>query len=78
MDFSQFYQKIQSILEAELPSGASIVKEGCRIAEGIEIGRSAFMDKMGVDSELEYKRHCIKNKQIMYPATCSFQCGRDT
>ena len=48
MDFSQFYQKVQSILETELPSGASIVKEGCGIAEDIEIGRTAFMDKMGV------------------------------
>ena len=78
MDFSQFYQKVQLILEAELPSGASIVKEGCSIAEDIEIGRTAFMDKMGVDSELEYKRHCIKNKQIMYHAHIGMNTWRDT
>jgi hypothetical protein len=78
MDFSQFYQKIQSILETELPSGASIVKEGCGIAEDIEIGRTAFMDKMGVDSELEYKRHCIENKQIMYHAHIGMNTWRDT
>ncbi len=77
MDFSQFYQKIQSILEAELPSGTSIVKEGCGIAEDIEIGRTAFMDKMGVDSELEYKRHCIKNKQIMYHAHIGMNTWED-
>jgi hypothetical protein len=78
MDFSQFYQKVQLILEAELPSGASVVKEGCSIAEDIEIGRTAFMDKMGVDSELEYKRHCIKNKQIMYHAHIGMNTWRDT
>jgi len=78
MDFSQFYQKVQSILEAELPSGASIVKEGCGIAEDIEIGRTAFMDKMGVDSELEYKRHCIKHSQIMYHAHIGMNTWRDT
>ena len=78
MDFSQFYQKVQLILEAELPSGDSIVKEGCSIAEDIEIGRTAFMDKMGVDSELEYKRHCIKNKQIMYHAHIGMNTWRDT
>ncbi len=78
MDFSQFYQKIQSILESELPSGASIVKEGCGIAEDIEIGRTAFMDKMGVDSELAHKRNCIKNKQIMYHAHIGMNTWGDT
>jgi methylmalonyl-CoA mutase cobalamin-binding subunit len=78
MDFSTFYQKVQSILETELPPGASIVKEGCHIAENIEIGRTAFMDKMGIDSELEYKRHCIKNRQIMYHAHIGMNTWRDT
>jgi len=78
MDFSTFYQKVQSILEIELPSGASIVKEGYRIAENIEIGRTTFMDKMGIDSELEYKRHCIKNRQIMYHAHIGMNTWRDT
>ncbi|MCP4626061.1 MAG: cobalamin B12-binding domain-containing protein, partial [bacterium] len=62
----------------ELPSGASIVKEGCCIAENIEIGRTAFMDKMGIDSELEYKRHCIKNRQIMYHAHIGMNTWQDT
>jgi hypothetical protein len=44
MNFSQFYQKIQTILEAELPFGTSIIKEGCDIAKDIEIGRTAFME----------------------------------
>ena len=78
MDFSVFYQKIQSILETELPSGASVVKEGCHIAEDIEIGRTAFMDKMGVSSELEYKRQCIKNGHIMYHAHIGMNTWADT
>jgi len=78
MNFSKFYQKIQSIHNTELPPGSSIVKEGCRIAEDIKIGRTAFMDKMGVDSELAYKRLCIENKQIMYHAHIGMNTWRDT
>ena len=33
-----------------------------------EIGRTAFMAEMGVDSELEYKKQCIKDNQIMFHA----------
>jgi len=78
MDFSLFYQKVQSILETDLPTGASIVNEGCKIAEDIEIGRTAFMEKMGVNSELAYKRQCIKSKQIMYHAHIGMNTWEDT
>lgn len=78
MDFSRFHNKVQSILDVELPSGASIIKEGCRMAEDIQIGRTAFMDKMGVDSELAYKRDCIKSKQIMYHAHIGMNTWPDT
>ncbi len=78
MNFSQFYQKIQTILEAELPFGTSILEEGCDIAKDIELGRTAFMDKLGVDSELEYKRQCINNKQVMYHAHIGMNTWQDT
>ena len=78
MDFSLFYQKVQSILETELPSGASLIKEGRSIAENIEIGRTAFMDKMGVNSELGYKRQCIQNQQITYHAHIGMNTWQDT
>jgi hypothetical protein len=68
MQFSWFRQKVKKILKAELPSGASVSKEGRFIAEDIQVGRTAFMDKMGVDSELEYKKQCIKDRQIMFHA----------
>jgi hypothetical protein len=78
MDSSLFHQRVQSILETELPSGASVVKEGRGIARNIEIGRTAFMDKMGVGSELEYKRQCIENAQIMYHAHIGMNTWEDT
>ncbi len=78
MNFSRFHKKVQSILDIELPKGASIIKEGCRMAEDIQIGRTAFMDKMGVDSELAYKWDCIKNGQIMYHAHIGMNTWPDT
>jgi len=78
MDSSLFHQRVRSILETELPSGASAVQEGRSIARNIEIGRTAFMDKMGVGSELEYKRQCIENAQIMYHAHIGLNTWEDT
>ena len=68
MKFSQFHQKIQAILDVHLPSGSSMADEGRRIASEIIIGRTAFMDEMGVDSEREYKERCIKDNRVMFHA----------
>jgi methylmalonyl-CoA mutase cobalamin-binding subunit len=68
MKFSEFRQCVQKILQVDLPAGAAVLKEGRLIAENINIGRTAFMDKMGVASELEYKKQCIKDNQIMFHA----------
>ncbi len=48
----------------ELPSGKSIIKQGCTTAGDIIIGRTALMDKMGVGSELEYKKQSMKDNRI--------------
>jgi methylmalonyl-CoA mutase cobalamin-binding subunit len=68
MKLSQFHQKIQQILDVDLPSGSSVAGEGHKIAGNIKIGRTAFMDEMGVDSELEYKKQCLKDGKIMFHA----------
>jgi methylmalonyl-CoA mutase cobalamin-binding subunit len=68
MKFSEFRHKILKILDVALPSSASVSKEGGSIAKSIQIGRTAFMDKMGVASEMDYKRQCMQNKQIMFHA----------
>jgi hypothetical protein len=78
MKFSRFQQIIQKILETELPSGGRVLKTGQALAGDIRIGRTAFMDKMGVASELEYKRQCIKNKQVMYHAHIGMNTWQDT
>ena len=54
------------------------IKQGLVLVGDIGIGRSAFMEKMGVASELEYKRQCIKNKQIMYHAHIGMNTWQDT
>jgi len=68
MNFSEFSQKVRKILNVDLPAGASIIREGRLAAEGIKIGRTAFMAEMGVDSELEYKTQCIKDNNVMFHA----------
>ena len=68
MNFSQFQQRVTDILDAELPAAGPVVSEGRSIAGDIEIGRTAFMDKMGVDSEIAYKRQCIRDGEIMFHA----------
>ena len=68
MNFSEFHQKIRKILEADLPSWASIANECHMIARNTRIGRTAFMDQMGVGSELEYKKQCIKDDKITFHA----------
>jgi methylmalonyl-CoA mutase cobalamin-binding subunit len=68
MKFSEFQKKVHAILDINLPSGQSVIKSGRSIAEDIAIGRTAFMDKMGVASEIEYKKQCMREKKIMYHA----------
>jgi len=68
MNFSEFSQSVRKILNVDLPAWASISKEGRSAADRIKIGRTAFMAKMGVGSELEYKKQCIKDKKIMFHA----------
>ena len=38
------------------------------LASGVDIGRSAFLDKYSVQSELEYKQQCMRDGRIMYHA----------
>ncbi len=47
------------------PGIDSIRAEAARLGRGIEIGRTAFFDEMGVSSELEYKRQAVKDGRIM-------------
>lgn len=68
MNFSEFQTRVQAILQTELPAAETIITQGRALAKELRIGRTAFLDKMGVASEAEYKRQCIREKQIMYHA----------
>jgi len=68
MKFSKFHKAVQDILKIELPSSKAIVNAGQAMAKDIRIGRTAFMRKMGVASELEYKKRCMQENTIMFHA----------
>ncbi len=68
MEFSEFHKKVREILDIDLPSAGPVINEGRLMAEGVKIGRTTFMDKMGLASEVEYKRACIREKKVMYHA----------
>jgi len=78
MKFSEFKKIVDKILEVELPNGRSLIDEGRAISKDIVIGRTAFMDKMGVSSEAEYKRTCIKENHIMFHAHIGMSKWSDT
>jgi methylmalonyl-CoA mutase cobalamin-binding subunit len=68
MKFSKFHSIVQGILESALPSSEAVVNAGRTMAGDIRIGRTAFMDKMGVASELDYKKRCMRENTIMFHA----------
>lgn len=73
-----FGEKVSAILKTELPSARSVFDAAKSIADGMKIGRSAFFDKVGVSSEVEYKRRCIKEGRIMYHAHIGMSTWADT
>ena len=68
MEFTEYQKKVEAILQTTLPRGDAIVAEGRAVASDTIIGRTMFMDEMGVGSEAEYKRWCIKDGTIMFHA----------
>ena len=68
LNFSEFQQSVRDILAIDLPAGNSVIKQAHVMAADINVGRTAFLDKMGVSSELEYKKQCLKDNRIMFHA----------
>ncbi|MBW1994190.1 MAG: hypothetical protein JRI77_07030 [Deltaproteobacteria bacterium] len=68
MQFEEFEQTVKHILGTAPPSGDRVAAEGRALAADVKIGRTLFMDKMGVDSEAEYKRRCMRDGVIMFHA----------
>ncbi len=75
----QLRERIGEILKsADLPKMETVLCESRKLADSVKIGRSLFMDKYGVSSELEYKRRCIKEKRIMYHAHIGMNTWTET
>ena len=68
MKFSEFHKKVRNILDIDLPAAGPVINEGRLMAQDVKIGRTAFMDKVGLASEVEYKKACIREKKVMYHA----------
>ena len=51
-----------------LPDFNQLRQQAIDLATGLRIGRSAFLDKYQVQSELEYKQQSMRDKRIMYHA----------
>ena len=59
--------------EPELPSAAELIAEGRKAAKTHTIGRSAFNEHYGVESEAEYKRQRMAEGRVMLHAQIGFR-----
>lgn len=72
-------EKIKELLySAKLPKMKAVLCESKEIASSIKIGRSMFMEKYEVSSELEYKRRSIKDGHIMFHAHIGMNTWQET
>lgn len=75
----ELQEKIVAIINSvDLPKMGAVLDESRRIAASVRIGRTAFMEKYDVSSELEYKRRCIKEGRIMYHAHIGMNTWAET
>jgi methylmalonyl-CoA mutase cobalamin-binding subunit len=65
---SQIEQRISGLAGEEIPDFNDVIRIGSDTAAQIKPGRSAFLEKYGCSSELEYKRQCMEDGRIMYHA----------
>ena len=66
------------IRSADLPKMEEVLCDSREIASSVKIGRSLFMEKYGVSSELEYKRRNIKERHIMFHAHIGMNTWHET
>lgn len=68
----------QQLIQEELPSLEEIKSRAVSVSKDWIIGRSPFMDKMGVNSEREYKERCKKEGRIMRHAHIGYNSAEET
>lgn len=72
-------EQIKKLLEsADLPKMEEVLCDSREIASSVKIGRSLFMKKYGVSSELEYKRRSIKEGHVMFHAHIGMNTWHET
>ena len=65
---SEAIDTIREALAAELADHNELRREALALADGIDIGRSAFCERYGVESEFQYKQQAMRDGHIMYHA----------
>ncbi|MFP3153956.1 cobalamin-dependent protein [Lachnospiraceae bacterium ZAX-1] len=68
----------QQLITEELPKLQEIQSTAKRMTADWVIGRSPFMDKMGVNSEREYKERCKREGRIMRHAHIGYNSAKET
>lgn len=68
MTHTRFEQVTRQSLADRLPDCGTVLNEAREISKTIRIGRTAALDKWGVESEAEFKRTCIRSGDISYHA----------
>jgi methylmalonyl-CoA mutase cobalamin-binding subunit len=65
---SQSIEALRPLLQTRLPDFNRLRAAALELAGQVSIGQSAFLQKFGIASELEYKRQAMRDGQIMYHA----------
>ena len=65
---SEPIETIRHAITAPLADSNELRRRARQLAGGISLGRSAFLDLHGVESEYEYKRQSMRDGRIMYHA----------
>lgn len=78
MTQTEFCRKIKHLLNETLPKGSDVIASGRALACGVTIGKTEFLKKHGVSSELEYKRRCIAERRITYHAHIGLNTWSET
>jgi len=74
----EFRIRVKRLLDAQLPPGDEILNQGFALARDVSLGRTRFLDQLGVASESDYKRQCIRQGKIMFHAHIGMSTWEDT
>ena len=61
-------ERVRRSAQHSLPDFNRLRQQAVDLAAQVTIGRSAFMDRFGVESELEYKQQAMRDDHVMYHA----------